>query len=356
MSASLDTSATLNIDQLRQVLASGQRVRLLDVRSQDEFARGHIEGAESAPMSSLAQLAIAPHDDVIVYCQLGPRSLAAQAQLAPRARRVRVFLPGYSAWEQGAPGARYTRQEALPEVGAAGQARLARAHVAVVGAGGLGSPALLYLAGAGVGTLTVVDADRVDESNLHRQVLHDTADIGRPKVASAQGHLTALNPHVVVHAHEARLGEGNADTLLSGAELIVDGSDNLPTRYALAKASVRLRVPVVHASVHRFTGQLTTFVPEGSAFGVPGPCYACLFPRPPGPADAPSCAETGVLGAVPGMLGSMQAALALKVLLGVGDALVGRMLQVDLRAMTFRSFETPRDPACAVCGVTPRVL
>jgi len=349
-------SEVITAAELRQVLASEQPVRVLDVRSAEEFARGHIEGAASAPVDTLAQLPVATHDDLVVYCQLGPRALAAQALLAPRARRVRVFLPGYSAWGRNDTGARYARQEALPEVGPEGQARLARAHVAVVGAGGLGSPALLYLAGAGVGTLTVIDADRVDESNLHRQVLHGTADVGHPKATSARTHLEALNPQVVVHAMEARLGDANADALLVGAELVVDGSDNLPTRYALARASVRLRVPVVHASVHRFTGQLTTFVPEGSVFGAAGPCYACLFPRPPSAADAPNCAEAGVLGAVPGVLGSMQAALALKVLLGVGDALVGRMLQVDLRAMTFRSFETPRDPACAVCRAIPRVL
>ncbi len=349
MSEELDASA------LRSVLSQGAKVRVLDVRSPEEYAAGHVTGAENVPLDKLDGLPLGVDDDIIVYCQRGPRALQAQGLLQGRGKRVRVFLPGYEAWHPLADGMRYARQETLPEIGAAGQARLAQAHVAVVGAGGLGSPALLYLAGAGVGTLTIIDADVVDETNLHRQVLHTTHDIGRSKVDSGLEHLRALNPLVQVHPQRVRLVEANAQDLLAGVTLVVDGSDNLSTRYAVCAASVRLGIAVVHASVHRFLGQLTSFVPDGSPLGAPGPCYACLFPRRPGPADAPNCAEVGVLGAVPGVLGSMQAALALKLLLGIGDALVGRMLHVDLMQMTFRSFETPRDPACTVCGAGARL-
>ncbi len=256
---------------------------------------------------------------------------------------------------------RYARQLALPEVGAAGQARLARARVLLVGAGGLGSPAALYLAAAGVGHLGVVDPDRVDASNLHRQVLHGTGDVGRFKAESARDRLAALNPHVRVDAAALRLTAANARALLAGYHVVVDGSDNFAARYAVNDAAVALGVPVVHGAATRFDGQASVFAPTAAAGdALPGapwpesPCYRCLFPAPPAPGTVPSCEEGGVLGAVPGIVGAVQAAEALKLLLGVGEPLVGRLLLVDVRRMRFHTVALRRDPACPACGAGRR--
>ena len=239
---------------------------------------------------------------------------------------------------------RYSRHLLIPEVGEAGQLKLLDSRVLLLGAGGLGSPAALYLAAAGVGTLGIVDADIVDASNLQRQVLHTTDRIGQPKTASARIALEALNPDVQVIEHQVRLTSENVDEIIAGYDVVVDGTDNFPTRYLLNDASVKHRIPVVHASIFRFEGQLSVFRPYE------GPCYRCLFPEPPPPELAPSCAEGGVLGVLPGIMGSLQAAEAIKLLLEIGDSMVGRLMLFDALEMRFQEVGLRRDPECPVCG------
>jgi molybdopterin/thiamine biosynthesis adenylyltransferase/rhodanese-related sulfurtransferase len=241
---------------------------------------------------------------------------------------------------------RYGRQILLPEVGVAGQERLRAARVLVVGAGGLGSPAALYLAAAGVGTLGLMDSDRVELSNLHRQVLHGTADVDRAKTVSAGETLGALNPHVTVRQHSERLSAQNAERILGEYDLVVDGSDNYSTRYAVNDACVHLDLPWVYASVERFSGQIS-FFPGGA-----GPCYRCLYPDAPQPGTTASCDEIGVLGVLPGIMGTMQASEALKWLLGVGEPLIGKLVTFDVRTVELRTVAYDRNPACTVCGPT----
>lgn len=244
---------------------------------------------------------------------------------------------------------RYARHLTLPEVGTAGQERLRRARVLLVGAGGLGSPAALYLAAAGVGTLGIVDGDAVELSNLQRQVLHGTAAIGRPKTESARQRLADLNPHVVVETHPVRLSSENARAILGRYDLAIDGSDNFPTRYLVNDASVLLGKPYVYGSIFRFDGQVSVFAAPG------GPCYRCLFADPPPPDLVPNCAEAGVLGVLPGLVGSLQALEAIKWILGAGESLVGRLLLVDALRVRFRELSVTRDPDCQVCGEHPSV-
>ena len=246
--------------------------------------------------------------------------------------------------------ARYSRHVLIPEVGEEGQRRLLDSSVLLIGAGGLGSPAALYLTAAGVGRLGVVDADVVDESNLQRQIVHSTARLGRPKVESARETIEALNPDVEVVPYKERLTSESVERILGGGwDVIVDGADNFPTRYLVNDASVWHGVPVVHGSIFRFEGQTTVFKP-GS-----GPCYRCLFPQPPPPELAPSCAEGGVLGVLPGVIGSLQASEALKLILGIGDPLIGRLLLFDALSATFTEVALRRDPACPVCGENPTI-
>lgn len=240
---------------------------------------------------------------------------------------------------------RYSRQLALPEFGAAGQEKLRAARVLLVGAGGLGSPAALYLAAAGVGTLGLVDPDEVELSNLHRQILHTTRDTGRAKVESASEALAAVNPHVRIIALRERFAAANALDLARGWDLLVDGSDNFSTRYASNDACVALGIPNVYGSVWRFEGQVSVFAPH-----LGGPCYRCLNPGAPDPGAVPSCAEAGVLGAMPGLVGTLQAMEAIKLLTGLGDPLVGRLLHIDAHTMKFREFKVRRDPHCARCA------
>ena len=244
---------------------------------------------------------------------------------------------------------RYARHLTLPEVGGAGQERLARARVLLVGAGGLGSPAALYLAAAGVGTLGIVDGDAVELSNLQRQILHGTGAVGRPKTDSARERLHDLNPGVEVELHPVRLTSENALEILGGYELAIDGSDNFPTRYLVNDASVLLGKPYIYGSIFRFDGQVSVFAAPG------GPCYRCLFAEPPPPDLVPNCAEAGVLGVLPGLVGSLQALEAIKWILGEGESLVGRLLLVDALRVRFRELSVSRDPACAVCGDQPSV-
>ena len=298
-----------------------------------------------------------------MYCAGGTRSALAARTLAELGyAHVASLAGGFTRWtDAGLPTEtpragldaaqreRYRRHLTLPEVGEEGQARLLASRVLLLGAGGLGSPAALYLAAAGVGTLGVVDADVVDLSNLQRQVLHTTARRGEPKVQSARAAIEALNPDVKVVPFRERFTSDNALRILTGADgapawdVVLDGGDNFPTRYLLNDACVLTGIPSVHGSVYRFEGQVTTFVPRE------GPCYRCLYPAPPPPELAPSCAEAGVLGVLPGLVGLLQATEALKLLLGKGRALTGRLLQVDLLTTRFQELKLRRDPACPVC-------
>jgi len=245
---------------------------------------------------------------------------------------------------------RYSRHILIPEIGRAGQEKLKAAHVLCLGAGGLGSPAALYLAAAGVGTIGIVDDDQVALSNLQRQLLHRTADIGRPKTESARDRLREINPHLEVRLHACRFESSNAEEILRDYDLIVDGTDNFATRYLSNDVAVFARKPNVYGSIFRFDGQTTVFAPH-----LGGPCYRCLFPEPPPPGSVPSCAEAGVLGVLPGIVGTMQATEALKLILGLGDSLVGRLLHFDALKMKFREFNLRKDPDCPVCGDRPTI-
>src|SRR5213075_747487 len=245
---------------------------------------------------------------------------------------------------------RYSRHLIMPEVTADGQRRLKEARVLCIGAGGLGSPAALYLAAAGIGTLGIVDQDTVDLSNLHRQLLHGTNDVGREKTDSARARLLAINPTIVVETYTTRLSAGNAVELIRNYDIVVDGSDNLPTRYLSSDVCVWERKPNIYGSVHQFEGQASLFAPH-----LGGPCYRCLFPEPPPPEAIPSCAEAGVLGVVPGLIGIIQALEAIKLIIGTGDNLLGRLLQVDALTLRFREFNIRRDPNCPVCGESPSI-
>jgi sulfur-carrier protein adenylyltransferase/sulfurtransferase len=240
--------------------------------------------------------------------------------------------------------ARYRRHLVLPGVGEGGQRRLAAARVLVVGAGGLGSPVAMYLAAAGVGHIGIVDDDRVDPTNLHRQLLHETDDIGRAKTDSARDRIAGINPHVDVATYETRLSSANALDILRGHDVVVDGTDNFPTRYLVNDACVLLGIPNVHGSIARFEGQASVFAAPD------GPCYRCLFPEPPPPGLVPSCAEGGVFGVLPGLVGTIQATETLKLLLGIGEPLVGRLLLLDALRMTTRTIALRRDAACPACG------
>ncbi len=245
--------------------------------------------------------------------------------------------------------ARYSRHLILSEIGVEGQKRLKAARILCVGAGGLGSPVTMYLAAAGVGTIGIVDFDEVDFSNLQRQILHTTADVGRPKLLSAKARLNALNPEVCVVLHDATLGSSNALGIMRDYDVIVDGTDNFPVRYLVNDACVILGKPNVYGAIFRFEGQASVFATED------GPCYRCLYPEPPPPGLVPSCAEAGVLGVLPGIIGTIQATEALKLVLGVGDTLAGRLLLLDALRMKFRELRLKRDPDCPVCGANPTI-
>lgn len=328
---------------------------LIDVREAEEHAEGLPAGAQGLSRGRLELEigAIAPLDaPIALICAAGTRSLLAAADLEALGYLDVVSIAGgFAAWRaaglpvaaarlDAAAQARYARHLRIPEIGVAGQARLLESRVLCVGAGGIGSPALLYLAAAGVGHLTVVDDDRVDRSNLQRQVIHADARVGMKKVASARATLLGLDPRLSVQAIDARLTAANATALIAGHDVVIDGADNFPTRYAIDDACVALGVPNVHGAVHRFGGQV-------SVFGRGGPCYRCLFPVAPPPELVPDCATAGVLGVVPGVIGLLQAVEALKLLLGIGAPLRGTLLQYDALAATTRRIALP--PSCARC-------
>jgi len=336
---------------------------LIDVREDHERAGGKPKGAIGVPLTSLvsriAGIAFDRNAEVLLTCASGQRSLRAAATLRNLGyTNIASLDGGFLRWNaEGLPvedarldadaAERYSRHLLLPEVGVIGQEKLAQSRIALIGAGGLGSPAALYLAAAGVGVLTLIDDDKVDKSNLQRQVLHADARIGMAKTASARIALGALNPRVDLQTHEQRLCAENVETLIRGHDVVIDGADNFPTRYLLSAACLRLKIPLVYGAVHRFTGQVSVF----DARRDDSPCYRCLFPEPPNAQDAPNCAEAGVLGVLPGIIGLLQANEAIKLLLDIGKPLVGRLLCFDALAATFRELRLPRDPSCPGCGV-----
>lgn len=340
----------------------GRGALLVDVREDAERASGTPAGALGLSRGFL-ELRIEQSEpdrdrEILVLCGSGQRSLlAAEALQRMGYRHVSSVAGGMGAWKAaGLPvsagmldtdaAERYARQMLLPQVGETGQAKLAAARVAVIGAGGLGSPALLYLAAAGVGNITLIDDDRVERSNLHRQVIHADARVGLGKAESARMTLAALNPRVRLRPVPERLCAENVETLLREHDIVIDGADNFATRYLLAAATRRLGMPVVYAAIERFTGQASVFDPRRDD----SPCYRCLFPEPPSAADAPNCSEAGVLGVLPGLLGLVQATEVLKLLLGIGEPLVGRLLTYDALGMRFRELTLRRDPHCPGCG------
>ena len=348
------------------LLESGEAVAV-DVREREEWDEGHLPGAVHVPRGHLeARIEAATSDrgrPVVLYCAGGNRSAFAAKTLEELGyERVYSLAGGFTDWKRNGlpfevPRAlaegqrrRYSRHLLIPEVGEEGQQKLLDSKMLLIGAGGLGSPAALYLAAAGVGTLGIVDDDVVDETNLQRQVIHSTERLGESKAESAKRTIETLNPDVTVELFRERLTSDNADRILgAGWDVIVDGADNFPTRYLLNDASVWHGIPVVHGSIFRFEGQATVFKPHG------GPCYRCLFPQPPPPELAPSCAEGGVLGVLPGIVGSLQANEAIKLALGIGEPLVGRLLLFDALSTSFTEIALRRDRDCPVCGESPTI-
>jgi molybdopterin/thiamine biosynthesis adenylyltransferase/rhodanese-related sulfurtransferase len=343
-------------------IAAGATV--LDVREPDEYEQGALVGAVHIPRGHLeAQVENKISDraaDIVVYCAGGVRSAFAARTLGELGYTSVVSMAGgFGRWKDegrrwktpaaltGDQRNRYQRHLLLPEVGDAGQLKLLDSKVLMLGAGGLGSPSALYLAAAGVGTIGVIDMDVVDASNLQRQILHNVDRIGERKVDSAKKTLTALNPDVDVVTYDVRLGADNILDIIAGYDLVVDGTDNFPTRYLLNDASLKTGTPVVMGAIFRFEGQVSVFNPHQ------GPCYRCMLPEPPPAELAPSCAEAGVLGVLPGIVGSLQAMEAIKLLLGLGDPLVGRLLTYDALEQSFRTFKLRRDPNCPACSIDP---
>ncbi|MGH2450789.1 MAG: molybdopterin-synthase adenylyltransferase MoeB [Candidatus Limnocylindria bacterium] len=355
-------------EDVRGRLDQPERPRIVDVREQHEWDAGRIPGAEHLPLGQVADAAPArlqrKDEPIVLHCAAGVRSAIAAHTLQELGyTNVVSMAGGFNRWQQlGYPtdtggltpeqAERYSRHLLIPEVGVEGQHRLLRSSVLLVGAGGLGSPAALYLAAAGVGTIGIVDSDVVDASNLQRQVLHDTSRLGRSKVDSARETIERLNPDVFFVGYEDRLTSANIDRIIAPFDVIVDGADNFPTRYLLNDASIKHRKPVVHGSIYRFDGQVTVFAPHAP---YDGPCYRCLFREPPPAELAPSCAEAGVLGVLPGIIGSLQANEALKLLLGVGEPLIGRLLLFDALGTSFNTVKLRKDPACATCGEHPTI-
>ncbi|WP_437594092.1 molybdopterin-synthase adenylyltransferase MoeB [Sorangium sp. So ce1000] len=356
----------LSLSELKRRLDDKVPMVLLDVREKEEYRAGFIPGAISIPRAFLEMQVEQRVPDksahIVAYCAGGTRSaLAAKTLQELGYTNVESANPGFSRWKDmaypvemppnltDAQRDRYSRHLLLPEVGEAGQAKLLAAKVLLLGAGGLGSPAALYLAAAGVGTLGLVDADVVDNSNLQRQILHATSRVGKPKVDSAETAIRDLNPDVKVVKFQERVDSGNVDRIFDQFDIIVDGCDNFPTRYLVNDASVFKKKPVVHGSIFRFEGQVTTFMP-----GV-GPCYRCLYPEPPPPHLAPSCQEAGVLGILPGTIGMIQATEAVKLILGQGTPLIGRLLTYDSLRMKFGELKLRRDKNCPACGESPTI-
>ena len=353
----------ISVAAAREMQQNG--VRLIDVREPDEHALGVPAGALAIPRARLEADPTAHHpnpkESLLLICGSGKRSMLAASALAAKGyAELYSVSGGYGAWQAaGLPVAgtsedadfleRYSRHLRLPQVGLAGQKTLEQAKVLLVGAGGLGSPAAFYLAAAGVGFLRIVDNDVVDRSNLQRQILHTEDRIGQSKVSSASLALQALNPRTRIEAHAVRLTPENVEALIGDVDVVLDGADNFPTRYLLSDACVKLGKPMVYGAVHRFEGQVSVF-DAGRKRGEQ-PCYRCLFPEAPNAQDAPNCAEAGVLGVLPGIIGLLQATETLKLILGLGDSLAGRLLHFDALSMRFRETRLRPDPDCSVCAL-----
>jgi sulfur-carrier protein adenylyltransferase/sulfurtransferase len=361
----METGQVQRIEEIEPFEAAeeirGGDVALIDTREPHEYQEAHLEGGKLVPPGLLGDEigAAAPDKSArtILYCRSGNRSAIAAAQMqAMGYENVASMAGGILLWqEQGLPVVstsgmtaeqrdRYSRHTLLPEVGVDGQLKLLNAKVLLLGAGGLGAPTALYLAAAGIGTLGLVDDDVVDASNLQRQVIHNTERIGMPKTESARIFIEALNPDVEVVEHRMRLDASNILDVIADYDVIVDGADNFPTRYLLNDASVRLRKPVVSASILSFDGQISTFVPYE------GPCYRCLYPTPPPAELAPSCSANGVLGVMAGTMGTLQANEVIKLVLGAGEPLIGRLLLYEALGTRFTELKVRRDPECPICG------
>ena len=356
----------VTVDDVKARLANGRRPALLDVREREEYREGHLEGALALPRGFLEMRVEEAVPDksapVVAYCAGGVRSLIAARTLQEMGYTdVRSMAGGYTAWKNAGYDwvadrqfsqeqlTRYARHFTLPEVGEAGQAKLLDAKVLCVGAGGLGSPVAFYLAAAGVGTLGLVDHDTVDMSNLQRQILHTNDRVGMPKVESAQMTLNALNPDVNVVQFKERLSSENVRRIIGDFDIVVNGCDNFPTRYLINDACIMAKKLLVDGSIFQFEGQVTVIDPHD------GPCYRCLFPEPPPPGAAPSCAEAGVLGVLPGLVGCMQALEVIKSILDAGRPLVGRMMHFDTLSSEIRVLKLRKDPNCLVCSENPKI-
>ena len=356
----------VSVQQVNAALQDRPGLVVLDVREKDEWEEGHLPGAILLPRGFLEQKIEKTITDkqtpVIVYCAGGTRSAFAAKTLQQLGYQdVLSMAGGYGDWKNnGLPFvvperltknrlARYSRHLKIPEVGEQGQLKLLQSKVLLVGAGGLGSPAGVYLAASGVGTIGLLDNDIVDESNLQRQILHWTSSVGMPKVDSARRTLFEVNPDVKVRTHNVRMDATNVLDIMSDYDVIVSGSDNFTTAYLVNDAAVLLNKPVVYGSIFRFDGQASTFIPYK------GPCFRCLYPQATPPELAPSCDEAGVLGVLPGIIGLIQATETIKVLLNIGEPLNGRLLVYDALGMSFRSFKVRRDPKCTTCGENPHI-
>src|SRR5712692_622655 len=360
------TIPEVTVDEVKNRIDRGEPWTLLDVREREEYRDGHLEGALSLPRGFLelrVEEAVADKSTpLLAYCASGVRSLMAARTLKDMGYGNVVSLAGgYTAWKNGGNRwvadrqftpeqlTRYARHFTLPEVGETGQAKLLDGKVLCIGAGGLGSPVAFYLAAAGVGTIGIIDHDVVDLSNLQRQILHTTDRVGMPKVESAQKTLNALNPDVKIVPFNERLSSENVMRIIKDFDIIVNGCDNFPTRYLINDACVMAKKPLVDGSIFQFEGQATVFYPGR------GPCYRCVFPEPPPPGAAPSCAEAGVLGVLPGLVGCVQALETIKLILGVGKALIGRMVYFDTLSMELRVHKLRKDPNCLVCSDHPKI-
>ncbi|CAN5568962.1 hypothetical protein BH10CHL1_BH10CHL1_44480 [soil metagenome] len=359
--------------ELKKRLDAGEDLTLVDVRERDEFVQGHLPDAVFIPRGFL-ELQIEQHQPdrdqpVVVYCAGGTRSALAARNLKEMGYKdVISVVGGFNGWKNaGLPfkiptvltkeqSIRYSRHTLLNDVGEAGQIKLLESKVLLIGAGGLGSPAAMYLAAACVGTIGIVDFDTVDVSNLQRQIIHGTKDVGRPKVDSATDRIHDMNPDVKVIAHREPITSANALEIIRQYDVVLNGSDNFPTRYLVNDACHFLGKPLVDASIFMFEGQATVYQPADHAHGIEGgPCYRCLYPDPPPPGEVPSCSEAGVLGVLPGIVGSIQAIEAIKLIIGIGESLVGRLLMIDTLDMSFRTLKIGRNPDCPVCGDHPTV-
>ncbi|MFQ5575905.1 MAG: molybdopterin-synthase adenylyltransferase MoeB [Anaerolineae bacterium] len=355
----------IDVHQLKQALKNGSELVLVDIRELDEWAQGKVEGARHLTRGFLElqiENVVTNRDTPIaLMCAAGVRTVLAARSLQEMGyTNVYSVAGGFGAWKNAgypfsAPRmlndeqrARYSRHTIMPEVGDEGQLKLLDAKVLLIGAGGLGSPAAIYLAAAGVGTIGLVDFDVVDTSNLQRQIIHRLEAVDRPKVESARQTIAQLNPDVKVIGHQTQLTSHNALDIIAGYDLVLNGSDNFPTRYLVNDACVLLGKPLIDASIFRFDGNITVY---DTAHG--SPCYRCLYPDPPPPGEVPSCAEGGVLGVLPGIIGSLQAVEAIKLILGIGSPLLGRSLQYDALEAEFREFKIRKDPHCPVCSPNP---